>query len=199
MKLLLATRNPHKTREIQQLLGDSFIVRDLSHRNDVPEIVESGRTFSENAIIKAQAISRISDDLVLADDSGLEVDLLDGAPGVFSARYAGEHATDLQNIEKLLRDLHGRRGKAGHIWTARFRCVMALVRRDRSVSTVDGVVEGAIVEPPRGHGGFGYDPIFQPAGYNQTFAELDPETKNQISHRARAIAALRSHLLYWCG
>lgn len=190
--LLLATRNVHKTREIQQLLGDSFVVRDLSDRSDVPEIVESGRTFAENAVIKAQAISRISDDLVLADDSGLEVDLLDGAPGVLSARYAGEHATDLQNVEKLLREL---RGKPGETWTARFRCVMALAGTDRSVATVDGVIEGTIVEPPRGRNGFGYDPVFQPIGYGKTFGELDCQTKNQMSHRARAVAALRPHLL----
>src|SRR5689334_20045096 len=195
MELVVATRNAHKTREIQDLLGDSFAVRDLSDRSDVPEVVENGRTFTENAVIKAQAISRISSDLILADDSGLEVDLLDSAPGVFSARYAGEHATDLQNIEKLLGELHARTDVAGQTWSARFRCVVALARGDKILSTADGVIEGAIVEPPRGTGGFGYDPIFQPIGYDKTFAELGSDTKNQISHRARAIAALRPHLL----
>jgi XTP/dITP diphosphohydrolase len=191
---MIATRNAHKTREIQNLLGDLFAVHDLSGRQNVPEVVESGRTFAENAIIKARTISRMSNDLILADDSGLEVDLLDGAPGVLSARYAGDHATDLQNIEKLLGELHARTAKEGKGWSARFRCVMALARGDRIVATADGVIEGVIVEPPRGHGGFGFDPIFQPIGYDKTFAELGSAIKNQISHRARAIAALRPHL-----
>ena len=194
MHLLLATRNRHKTREFQELLGKTFTVRDLSDRNDVPGILESGHTFAENAIIKAKAVARICDGIILADDSGLEVDLLDGAPGVLSARYAGEKATDLQNIEKLLRELHRRSSQPGETWTARFRCVIALARPDGSICTVDGVVEGTIVEPPRGDNGFGYDPIFQPIGYHQTFGELGSETKNRISHRARAIEALRRHL-----
>jgi XTP/dITP diphosphohydrolase len=194
LEVVLATRNVHKTREIQDLLGESFIVNDLSTREDLPEVLENGRTFAENAIIKAQAVSRMVDGLVLADDSGLEVDLLDGAPGVFSARYAGDDATDLENIEKLLGALRQKADKRNKEWTARFRCVLALARGDQTVATVDGVIEGIIVEPPRGHGGFGYDPIFQPVGYDRTFAELGAGVKNRISHRARAIVALRPHL-----
>jgi XTP/dITP diphosphohydrolase len=193
-KLVIATRNAHKTREIQQLFGDSFQVRDLSTVPDFPEIIESGATLAENARIKALAASQTCDGLVLADDSGLEVDALSGAPGVFSARYAGKKATDQQNREKLLYELRRQKATGDDRRTARFRCVLALARAGQFIRAVEGVVEGTIVDAPRGTGGFGYDPIFRPLGYDQTFGELPAETKNQISHRARAIQKLRDYL-----
>ena len=193
-KLVIATLNAHKTREIQQLLGTSFEVRDLSTLPDLPEIIENGATFAENAKIKALAVSRAYPGLVMADDSGLEVDAMDGAPGIRSARYAGEKATDQQNIEKLLQELGDRAPSRSDPRTARFRCVMVLARDGKFIRTVEGMVTGRIVEASRGTGGFGYDPIFQPDGYDKTFGELPAETKNRISHRARAVQNLRDYL-----
>jgi XTP/dITP diphosphohydrolase len=192
--LILATRNAHKTLEIQEILGNRFVVEDLRAHPDIPEIIEDGATFAENAKIKALAVSRMCPGLVLADDSGLEVDAMAGAPGVRSARYAGEKATDQQNIEQLLQELGKRAPAETGPRTARFRCVMALARDGNFIRTVEGAVEGEIVQAPRGAGGFGYDPIFQPRGYEKTFGELPAETKNQISHRARAVQELRGCL-----
>jgi XTP/dITP diphosphohydrolase len=128
--------------------------------------------------------------LVIADDSGLEVDALGGAPGIFSARYAGENAGDVPNVNKLLRELR-KRNIATEKRSARFRCVIALAQNGKLLGVFEGFVEGKIVDPPRGSGGFGYDPIFEPKGFDQTFAEMAPEMKNKISHRGKAIAALR--------
>jgi XTP/dITP diphosphohydrolase len=189
MDLLLATRNVHKTREFAQLLGDHFKIVDLNSFPQIAAVEETGSTFAENAILKAIDASRQYVDLVVADDSGLEVEALDGAPGIFSARYAGENASDEQNIEKLLREL-GETEKRN----ARFCCVIALARAGRLLRTFEGVVEGEIVDLARGANGFGYDPIFMPDGFNKTFAELGAEVKNQISHRAKAVAALREAL-----
>jgi XTP/dITP diphosphohydrolase len=190
--LLLATRNTHKTREFSKILGDEFVVRDLSAEPDAAEIDETGATFAENAILKAIAISQRFPGLVVGDDSGLEVDALDGAPGVYSARYSGPGAKDSDNIARLLSGLH-KLSIAGP-YPARFRCVLALARDGELLDTVEGLVEGTIVEPLRGAGGFGYDPVFQPAGLAQTFGEIAPETKNRISHRANAIRLLRTAL-----
>lgn len=187
MELLLATRNAHKTREFAQLLGNEFKVVDLNSFPQVQAAEETGSTFAENAIRKAISASEKIVDLVLADDSGLEVDALGGAPGIYSARYAGENATDEQNVTKLLRELESIRDRS-----ARFRCVLALARSGKLLGTFEGVAEGVIVDAPRGSAGFGYDPIFAPNGFEQTFAEL-PQ-KNQISHRAKAIGALREAL-----
>ena len=189
MDLLLATRNAHKTREIQRILGAKFAVRDLSEHPDISKPVENGKTFEENAILKAIAVSRELPGLVIADDSGLEVEALDGAPGMYSARYAGENATDKANIEKLLSEL-ARQNVPADERKARFRCVVAVASDSKLLRTFEGVVEGTIVDLPRGSRGFGYDPIFQPNGSDQTFAEIAPELKNKISHRAKAIAAL---------
>ena len=190
--LLLATRNSHKTREFADILGGDFVVRDLAGEPDAPVIEETGTTFQENAILKAVGVSQRVSGLVVADDSGLEVDALGGAPGVYSARYSGQGATDAQNIARLLAELH--RSGAQPPFSARFRCVLAIARNGEVVGTFEGAVEGTIVEPPRGEGGFGYDPVFEPAGFSETFGELAPETKNRMSHRARAIERLRTTL-----
>lgn len=189
MDLLLATRNSHKTREFRELLGDRFELKDLRENPEIVMLKETGSTFQENAILKAVTISKHVDGLVIADDSGLEVDALNGAPGIYSARYAGENATDTSNVDKLLRVLENVRQRS-----ARFRCVIALARAGKVLHTFEGVAEGAIINIPRGKRGFGYDPVFQPTGFEQTFAEMAPELKNRISHRAKAVAALRAKL-----
>ena len=192
IELLVATRNRHKTREIQHILGPEFIVRDLAD-TEVPEIRETGTSFEENAKLKALAASRQLPALVIADDSGLEVDALGGAPGIYSARYAGANATSRDKIDKLLRELarvratdNGRR--------ARFRCVVALARNGDLLGIFEGTVEGRITDTARGDSGFGYDPIFVPDGFEQTFGELPPDVKNTISHRAKAIRAVAEKL-----
>ena len=192
-RLLLATRNSHKAREFSEILGEEFVVGDLSADSETPAVEESGSTFAENAILKAVAISKRFPGLVIADDSGLEVDVLGGAPGVYSARYAGRDATDEENVARLLSELRKHADQRPFI--ARFRCVLALARGGEVLSTFEGAVEGTIVEPPRGSDGFGYDPVFQPAGLTQTFAEISSAEKNRISHRARAIRLLRTDLL----
>jgi XTP/dITP diphosphohydrolase len=194
MEILLATRNRHKLREFRELLGRGFKVSDLSAFPAITLPQETGHTFAENAALKAVGVSQhrqLQDQhlLVLADDSGLEVDALGGAPGVFSARYAGENANDQENIDKLLRELSQTRNRA-----ARFRCVLALARNGEVLKTSEGAVDGMIVDVPRGSRGFGYDPVFVPAGCDQTFAQLAPEVKNQISHRAKAARQLRGTL-----
>ena len=193
IELVVATRNRHKTREIQHILGPEFMVRDLGAHPEVSEIRESGTSFDENAKLKALAASRQLPALVIADDSGLEVDALGGAPGIYSARYAGANATEKDKIDKLLRELarvrateDGRR--------ARFRCVVVLARNGNLLGTFEGIVEGSIADQARGDSGFGYDPIFIPEGLKQTFGELPTEVKNTISHRAKAIRALADRL-----
>ena len=201
MQLIVATRNAHKTREFAEILGDEFHVSDLSSARNIPEIKETGRTFAENAILKVLAVAQDRtasggqdrQGLVVGDDSGLEVDALGGAPGIHSARYAGDEATDKDNVAKLLSEL-GRRNLSSHQRSARFRCVLALARKGKLLGTFEGVAEGVIVDLARGAGGFGYDPIFVPEGFDKTFAELPPEMKNRISHRAKAIASLRGYL-----
>ena len=189
IELVVATRNRHKTPEIQHILGPEFRVRDLATHPEVSEICESGTSFEENAKLKALAASRQLSALVIGDDSGLEVDAFGGAPGIYSARYAGANATDTDKIDELLRELarvraieDGRR--------ARFRCVVALARNGNLLGIFEGVVEGSITGEARGDSGFGYDPIFIPEGLKQTFGELPTEVKNTISHRAKAIRAL---------
>jgi XTP/dITP diphosphohydrolase len=190
-RLLFATRNSHKTRELAQLLGQEFSVRDLTSLIAAPEIVESGDSFEENAAIKALTLSRsFPEEIVVADDSGLEVDARGGAPGIFSARYAGEGASDQQNIEKLLREMASSPDHTG----ARFRCVIAVANGGKLLTAASGEVSGNIVAPARGTNGFGYDPIFVPKGFSQTFAELSTEVKNRISHRARAARKLLAFL-----
>lgn len=193
MDLLLATRNAYKTREFAEILGPEFRVSDLSTLANAPETNETGKTFEENAILKALPVSKDFHGFVLAEDSGLEVDALGGAPGIFSARYAGKNAADRENIAKVLRDLKDA-GFGQATCTARFRCVIALARDGEVMAICEGVIQGAIAHEPRGTGGFGYDPIFIPAGYDKTFGELSPKTKNELSHRARALHAMRERL-----
>ncbi len=187
--LLVSTRNAHKVDEIRAILGAGFHVVDLSTVPDMPEVEETGDTFEENATLKAVAASRLFDGWVIADDSGLEVDALGGAPGVRSARYAGEPSSDSANNTLLLSNLADIRGKAR---SARFRCVIVLARNGRKLAAFAGSVEGTIIPSARGESGFGYDPLFVPEGHCETFAQLPPETKNQLSHRARALAALKA-------
>ena len=195
-RLLIATRNRHKTGEIAAMLGERFRVEDLSSAPGYPEVEETGETFLENAVLKAVTISRFGTELmkcptgsatgdlplVLADDSGLEVDALGGAPGVRSARYSGEGATDLRNLELLLQNLVGLECRS-----ARFRCAMAIAQGGMLLASFDGTCDGRIIDRPQGSHGFGYDPVFVPEGETQTFAELPSEVKNRMSHRARAL------------
>ena len=189
IELVVATRNTHKTREIQHILGPEFRVRDLWAHPEVSEIRESGTSFEENAKLKALAASRRLPTLVIADDSGLEVDGLGGAPGIYSARYAGAKGTERDKIDKLLGAL-ARVRATDNRRRARFRCVVALARNGNLLGTFEGVVEGRIAKEVRGDSGFGYDPIFIPDGFEQTFGELSADVKKTISHRAKAICAL---------
>jgi XTP/dITP diphosphohydrolase len=189
MQLIVATRNAHKTREIQRILGPTFTVNDLSAHPEIPDTRETGKSYEENAILKAVSASSYFPSLVFADDSGLEVNALGGAPGIFSARYAGENATDKQNIDRLLDEL-AHTGAKEIERSARFRCVIALARQGELLETFEGIVDGTIVERGRGSHGFGYDPIFAPLGFEETFAELPAEVKDTISHRAKAIRGL---------
>jgi XTP/dITP diphosphohydrolase len=193
MQLIVATRNAHKTREIDQILDSTVFVHDLTAHPEIPEIAETGESFEENAKLKAIAVSKQIPGLVIADDSGLEVEALGGAPGIHSARYAGPNASDKEKIAKLLRQL-AKAGAKGGRRRARFRCVLAVAGEGRVLAIFEGIVEGKIAEEPRGLHGFGYDPIFVPDGFEETFAELPEELKNTISHRAKAIRKLQTKL-----
>jgi XTP/dITP diphosphohydrolase len=187
--VLVSTRNAHKLVEIRQILGPSFELLDLSSVPALGEVEETGTTFEENAALKALAASAHFGGWVLADDSGLEVDALGGAPGVRSARFSGEGATDVTNRALLLEKLATIPAEKR---SARFRCVIALARGGEVLAHFRGAVEGAIIQSEKGEGGFGYDPLFVPEGFGETFAELGAETKNRLSHRGRALAALKS-------
>lgn len=193
--LLVGTKNAHKLAEIRRLItGLGVEVVDLSQFPEVPDAVEDGATFEENARAKALHFADATGLLTVSDDSGLEVDALGGAPGVYSARFAGEDADDDANNRRLLEKLAGvPEGKR----TARFRCVIALASPGEVVLTTAGAVEGRITEKPRGDYGFGYDPLFAPQGYEETFAELGRDVKDTISHRARALAAFRKRFADW--
>ncbi len=185
MKLLIATHNPHKLQEIRAILTlPDLEIIGMDAFPDIPEVVEDGDTFEANAIKKAVEVANATGMLTMADDSGLEVDALNGDPGVYSARYAGEPSDDSANNRKLLAELNGITNR-----TARFRCTIALVEPNGTPQTVDGRCEGKIRLEPHGENGFGYDPLFTPNGYDQTFAQLGDTIKNSISHRAVALAA----------
>lgn len=193
MKLVIATQNPKKLEEIRALLDfpelEIVCALDLP---DLPEIIEDGQTFRENAVKKAVTLARLTGHWALADDSGLEVDALEGAPGVFSARYAGEPVNYAANNSKLLLALAGETHRR-----ARFRCVIALSSPGGESRCVEGSCEGTLLESQRGSQGFGYDPLFQPDGYTETFAEMDGPEKNRISHRGRALAAAKTAWRDW--
>ncbi len=181
--LTLATGNAHKIMELRAMLG--IPLRGLEAFPDFPPVVEDGDSFEANAIKKAVALARHSGDWALADDSGLAVDALDGAPGIHSARYAGRHGDDAANNAKLLRELAPHADRS-----ARFVCVLALSDAAGTCRTYRGECHGKIAREAAGAHGFGYDPLFVPEGYGQSFAELGAEVKGAISHRARALAKL---------
>lgn len=189
LRLVVATRNPGKAREFGRLLGEGFVVEALSASVTLPE--ETGQTFAENALLKARAAAaalggRVA---VLADDSGVAVAALGGLPGVRSARFAGEGANDQANNRKLLAALAGSSDRS-----ARYVCALAVVLPGEEVVTAEGELTGSIVLEPRGAGGFGYDPLFRPDGWDMTLAEADGAQKDAVSHRARAVAAVRRGL-----
>ncbi len=190
--IIIASENKGKVRELKALLeGMEVDLRSLSDYPDAPHVEENGRTFLENAFIKARTISDFTGMTVIADDSGLEVDALGGRPGIYSARYAGDTATDEENICKLLYEMgsvpEGKRGAA-------FRCVLVLYRTNGTSETFEGTLRGSITREPSGKEGFGYDPVFFVPEYMVTVAELDPAVKNRISHRGKAFAQLKDRL-----
>lgn len=188
MKLVIATRNAHKLEEIRAIFDfQGLDVHSAFDFPEIPDVVEDADTFEGNASKKAVEIAKATGCWSLADDSGLEVEALDGAPGVYSARYAGEPCSYEKNNEKLLLELAGNTKRA-----ARFRTVIALSDPEGSVKTVEGFCSGKIIDELRGTNGFGYDPLFVPEGFGKTFAELESSVKNKISHRANALKAAHS-------
>ena len=183
MKLVIATRNAHKLEEIRAIFDfQGLKVLSAFDFPEIPDVIEDGDTLESNAIKKAVEIAKATNCWAMADDSGLEVAALGGAPGIYSARYAGEHCSYSDNNEKLLRELTDKTDRS-----AQFRTVIALSDPEGSVKTVSGKCPGRIIEELRGTNGFGYDPLFVPEGYTETFAQLSSEIKNRISHRARAL------------
>ena len=190
MKVVLATRNDHKVTEIARILD----LRDgelVPVGAGVPDVPETGETFAENALIKARSVCAATGLPAIADDSGIAIDALNGMPGIFSARWAGTHGDDTANLNLVLAQLEDvpdeRRGAA-------FVCAIAYVAPDGTERTFEGIVHGTVIRAPRGENGFGYDPIFIPDGYDRTTAELTPDEKDAISHRARALSQLREFL-----
>jgi XTP/dITP diphosphohydrolase len=188
MKLVFASNNEHKIREIKSILGESFTLLGLYDINMNEDIPENEPTIEGNALSKARYIHTATGMDVFADDTGLEVDALNGKPGVHSARFAGENKDSSENIVRLLSLLGNNENRK-----ARFRTVIALILKNKEY-LFEGLVTGTIIKEKRGSGGFGYDPVFIPDGKTQTFAEMDPDDKNHISHRGRAVAKL-THFL----
>lgn len=190
MKIIAATKNANKIREISEMFSPlGFEVISQAEAGIDVDIEETGDTFAKNALIKARAVAMLCDDYVLADDSGLCVDALGGRPGVYSARYAGEGATDRDKINKLLSEMEGENNRA-----ARFVSAIAFISPDGSEIVTQGEVSGRILREPRGDNGFGYDPIFFSDELAKTFAEAMPEEKNSVSHRGRALTMLYDEL-----
>ena len=193
MNIVLATRNKKKVVELTRMFaGYSIVFQTLDAFPGCPEVIEDGRTFRQNAVKKAVAIAQYTDCPALADDSGLEVDALGGAPGVHSARYAGKDAHDSNNVKKVLREMRDIDDPKRR--TARFVCCIALALPDGRSKTFAGYVNGAIGKRPKGHNGFGYDPIFYPEGHERTFAEMQDTEKDDMSHRGRAMKKLYAYL-----
>ena len=189
MKIFLATGNKHKIKEIEKIFKmDNVEILSINDGIEIPEVEEDGTTFEENSKKKALEIAKFTNMITIADDSGLCVDALDGAPGVYSARYAGEHGNDLDNNKKLVRELQGIENRK-----ARFVCVITLAKPTGETYSFRGEVEGDIIDVPQGTEGFGYDPHFFMKEYGKTLAEI-PEIKNKISHRARALEKLKESL-----
>lgn len=184
MDIIVATKNKGKIKEIKKILGDHKVISQGEAGIDI-DVEENGSTFAENAMIKAEAIASQVDCAVIADDSGIEVDALNGAPGIYSARYCGENATDEDRVNKLLEEI-----KDAPERSAQFTCALALILPDGERHIFNGVVRGTLAFEPEGANGFGYDPIFIPDGYDTTFGVLDSAIKDEISHRARALRAL---------
>lgn len=182
-RLVVASKNPDKVREIEELLHPSGLADEVVRGLDWPDIDETGLTLEENAVLKARVVCEATGLPSLADDTGLEVDALDGAPGVWTARFAGPDATYADNVERMLSEMNGMQDRS-----ARFLTVVALVFPDGVVVTAEGHVDGRITDSPRGDGGFGYDPIFEVG--DRTLAEMSDDEKNALSHRARAVGAL---------
>lgn len=188
-KIVFASNNAHKLSELRQLLGTGYEVLGLADIGCTADIPETGDSFEANALQKAQYVFDHYGLSCCADDSGLEVDALGGAPGIYSARYAGTGHDSVANNARLLQELKGCTDR-----TARFRTAIALVRPDGTVEYFHGSVEGRILDAPRGEGGFGYDPLFVPTGWDKTFAEATAEEKNAVSHRGRAVRELVEYL-----
>jgi XTP/dITP diphosphohydrolase len=187
IRLVIASKNPDKLVEIQEVISESDLDIELVRGLEWPDVEESGLTLEENALLKARAVCEATGLPALGDDTGLEVSALGGRPGVFTARYAGEHASYTDNYTKLLTELEGRDDRS-----ACFRTVVAMVFPDGSETVASGQIDGVIAHSPRGTTGFGYDPVFEVDG--RTFSEMPDGDKNQISHRARALRALFGEL-----
>ena len=192
VEIVLATRNRHKLRELTEILqGMEIMLLGIDAFPDCPEVEEDGKTFAENALKKARFVAEHTGRITMADDSGLEVDFLGGAPGIYSARYAGVQGNDLLNNEKLLNELKGvpekKRG-------AQFHCVIAIVAPDGRQHVAEGICRGTVISQPKGAKGFGYDPIFFYEPFGLTFSEMGAEQKNSISHRSLAIQELKKTL-----
>jgi XTP/dITP diphosphohydrolase len=192
MKIVLATKNAGKVREMQAILADLPVeILSAADFPELPDVVEDGKTFTENAVKKAKTVCEATGLVAVADDSGLEVDYLEGAPGIYSARFAGEGKSDLDNNLKLLGLLHDLPMQKR---TARFSCVIAVATPCGELHTAEGTCEGLVGYDMRGEKGFGYDPLFYLPEYDKTFAELELDLKNTISHRGRALAGVRDIL-----
>lgn len=186
--LIVASNNQHKLEEIEAIIGKYYALQSMASIGFVEEIEETGTSFHENAAIKARAIFNRYGVDCLSDDSGLAIDVLNGAPGVYSARFAGEPVNHEKNIDKVLFELEGKSDR-----NARFVTVLCLIRNGKEYF-FEGEIKGKILEEKRGTNGFGYDPIFVPEGFDKSFAELDPAQKNKISHRSNALAKMQEYL-----
>jgi XTP/dITP diphosphohydrolase len=199
-RVVLATRNQGKVTEFRRILEEysagEIKLLGLQDFPEMPDVEESGSTFEANALLKAHATAEFTKLPAIADDSGICIDFLDGAPGIFSARWAGQHGDDEANLQKVLREMSGiTADKRG----AQFRCVVALAHPNGEYIYEEGVMHGEIVDSPRGESGFGYDPIFQPTGFTQTSAQLSAIEKDEISHRGKALRAITGRIAPFLG
>lgn len=188
--LVIATKNENKLAEFREILKDSkFEIKSLADFGPIPEVIEDCATFDDNAYKKAYHTARVLGLPAIADDSGLVVDALGGSPGVYSARYAGENATDAENCVKLLQDLNGKKDRKAH-----FCCVLSIAVPSGPALTYEGRCDGIIINEPKGSSGFGYDPLFYHEEHGKTFAELSMQEKNKVSHRGRALSEVKSEI-----